>query len=159
MFRPELIHPMIVHFPIVLVICLFALDAYAAARVRTAGADGADGAVGNAAVILAAAAGVFALVAYMFGDQAYDIAVAAGRAPASVLEMHQDLGSTTAFAIAAWAVVRIFLWWRQVRFGSSLRLALAGVDGLLVAAVLVTAFYGGRLVYDYGVAVSIAGGH
>lgn len=155
MLRPEIIHPMIVHFPIVLVICLFALDAYAALRGQPAAANDT---IGNASAILAIAAGVFAIIAYIFGDQAYDIAVSAGRAPADVLEMHQDLGSATAFAIAAWAVIRAVLWWRALRFGNTLRLTAAGIEGLLVVAVIVTAWYGGQLVYDYGVAVSVAMG-
>lgn len=155
MLRPELIHPMIVHFPIVLVICLFVLDAYSALRGRPAAANDA---IGNASAILALAAGFFAVIAYIFGDQAYDAAVSAARAPADVLEMHQDLGSATAFAIAAWAVIRSVLWWRAVRFGRVLRFMSAGIEGFLVAAVIVTAWFGGQLVYDYGVAVSAAMG-
>lgn len=155
MLRPELIHPMIVHFPIVLVICLFVLDTYAASRGQPVAANGP---IGNASVTLAIAAGIFAVIAFVFGDQAYDIAVAAGRAPAGILEMHQDLGTATAFAIGGWAVIRTFLWWRAIPIGRRLRLATASIEGLLVAAVVVTAWYGGQLVYDYGVAVSAAAG-
>ena len=155
MLRLELFHPMIVHFPIVLVICLFVLDAYTALRGRSISADNP---AGVASVVLAIAAGIFAIAAYLFGDEAYEIAVAAGRAPAGILEMHQDLGTFTAFAIAGWAVIRTFLWWRTISIGHGLHLAVAAIEGLLVVAVIVTAWYGGQLVYDYGVAVSVAAG-
>lgn len=155
MLRLETIHPMIVHFPIVLVFCLLALDAYAAWRGKLSSNDSP---IANASVILAVAAGVFAIIAFMFGDQAYDIAISAGRAPRDILEMHQGLGTFTAWAIAAWAVIRIILWWRRFPIGSSLRLAVVGVEALLVILVIATAWYGGQLVYDYGVAVNMAVG-
>jgi uncharacterized membrane protein len=155
MLRLELVHPMIVHFPIVLVVSFFVLDAYSTLRGRSIAANSP---VGIASIVLVIAAGLSAVAAYAFGDEAYEIAEAVGRVPANILETHQDLGTFTALAIAGWAVIRTFLWWRAISFGRGLHFAIVAIEGLLVAAVVATAWYGGQLVYDYGVAVSATAG-
>lgn len=148
--RLELIHPMVVHFPIVLGLGLFAVDGIAALRKWPLSGRGA---VANTSAIVAVAAGIFAVIAFVFGDQAYDIALAAANAPKDALEIHQEIGSITAFALAGWAAARAFLWWRNVKLGAAAGYGIAGIEALLVAAVLVAAWYGGELVYHYGVAV------
>lgn len=151
--RLELIHPMIIHFPIVLAMGLFALDACASMR----DASLARGtAMGVASLTLAVSAGLFAILAYVFGDQAYDIALATGKAPDALLEMHQELGTATAVALVVWATVRAYAWMRGAPLDGGRRLALTAIEGGLVLAVLATAWYGGQLVYDHGVAVIAA---
>lgn len=148
--RLELIHPMVVHFPIVFVISLFVLDGYASLTGRSIAAGSA---FGRASLALACAAGVFAIIAYVFGDQASDIAMASGRAPKDLLAAHEAFGTFASLAIAGWVVVRAGLWWWSVPLGGGARFIVPAVDGLLVLAVVVTAWYGGQLVYDHGVGV------
>ena len=148
--RPELIHPMLVHFPIVLIVCLFVTDLVATGkRVSLAG----RGPVANASTIAAVAAGVLALLTFAFGDMAYDIAMAAANAPGEALEVHEEAGSVTAIAFAAWAAVRAALWWKRIDLGRAGAWAITAIDGLLVGAVALTAWYGGELVYGHGIAV------
>lgn len=149
--RIELIHPMIIHFPIVLLISLVFVDTIFVSRGDRLEAGSA---VGNTSAVLALAAGVSAILAFMFGDQAYDVAVAAAKAPKDMLEIHQELGTFTAFAIAAWAAIRSGLWWKKVALGKGLAFSIVGVEFALTAAILATAWFGGELVYSYGVAVA-----
>ncbi|MCB1744797.1 MAG: hypothetical protein KDK91_30810 [Gammaproteobacteria bacterium] len=146
----EQLHPIAIHFPIVLAFVLLAMDSYAALRGRalTAGTC-----IGDVATTMAGAAAVFALIAFVLGDQAYDIAMAAN-GPVAALETHEGLGSAAAFAILAWGVLRVLARWRALPIsGGRVWLAVA-VDLVLCALVVAAAWYGGRLVYDFGVAVS-----
>jgi uncharacterized membrane protein len=145
---------MIVHFPIVYIISLFLVDGFATLSGRSIAAGTA---LGNASFALASAAGILAVVAYFFGDQAYDIAMASGHAPKELLETHAALGTFTATAFASWAVVRAGLWWWSSALKGAVRFAVPAIDGLLVLSVIVTAYYGGQLVYDHGVGVALTG--
>jgi uncharacterized membrane protein len=149
--RLELIHPMIVHFPIVLVLCLFALDAVATIRCQPILGRGGTA---DASTALAVAAGLTAIAAFEFGDRALDIARSVPNAPMGLLEMHEECGTFTAFAIAAWSLVRAFLWWRRTAPSGGLRTGAIVVEAALAAAILATAWYGGELVYNNGVAVA-----
>ena len=153
--RLELIHPMIVHFPIVLILGLFVFDAVA---IQRGWALTSASSAGRASLTLAVAAGGFAVLAYVFGDQAYDIAVKSGSAPAGLLEQHQEIGTLTVIGIAVWAVVRFFLWWRDVALGRRARVSIVVVDAVLAGGVLLAAYYGGGLVYDHGVGVILSRG-
>lgn len=150
----EQIHPMVVHFPIVFVLSLLAIDLWSAVR----GLDlGRGGGAGNLAAGVAVLAGLAALVAFVFGDQAYDIAVAHGT-PMAPLEAHEGLGTPTAFLILGWGVLRGLIWWLSVPVGAGRRWLAVLVDAVLVGMILTTAWYGGRLVYEFGVAVQPAAG-
>lgn len=152
MLRLEEIHPAIVHFPIVLVLCLFTIDFVAA----TKGQSLARGSrYGDISTVFAVAAALFAALAYFFGDQAYDIAVAAN-APAGPLEVHEELGTITAAAIGLWGLVRLAMWWRNARFATWAPWGVVAVEIVLCLLLFTTAYFGGRLVYDYGVAVSLS---
>ena len=94
--RTELIHPMVVHFPIVLIFCMLAIDALAASmRIPVSG----RGTVAIVSTSVAVAAGVFALLAFAFGDLAYDIAAEMANAPRQALELHEEVD------VACWAEV------------------------------------------------------
>jgi len=150
----EQIHPLAVHFPIVFFLTLACFDLVALAR---GVAIGGRGAAANVSVGLAVLAGLAAIAAYAFGDVALDIAKAAG-APAAPLELHEDLGTSTAALLVAWAVLRSSAWWR--------RTPLSGLRGTVVVVleilgsllVVTTAYFGGRLVYEFGVGVAHAAG-
>jgi len=149
----EHIHPMIVHFPIVLAIVAVLLDLWRIARSRnrpsTGGAD-----VGT---VLLGLAGLSAIFAYVFGDLAYDVAVQKGFSEAQ-LETHEGWGTITTVVLVGVAVLRIAMWRRKLDTkptGAALALALSlGAAGM----VMVTAYFGGHLVYNLGVNVASTAG-
>jgi len=149
------IHPMIVHFPIVFVLMLAAFDLVAMSR----GADlTSRSTTANISASLAVLAGLSAIIAFVFGDIAYDTAVARGF-PEARLEMHEGLGTWTAIVVAVWAVVRIALWWRGRRMMRNFSVGIAGAEVVGACLVLATAYFGGQLVYEFGVNVAHAAGN
>lgn len=143
-------HPMIVHFPIVFLLSLAALDTIA--LTRHAHIDG-RGCVANLSAGLAVLAGAAAAVAYFFGDIALDAAVSKGIAEAR-LETHETLGTTTAILLIIWGLVRAFLWWRKRPLSNGRAWVVALVEVALALLIITTAYYGGQLVYDLGVNVT-----
>ncbi len=84
---------------------------------------------------------------------AYDIAVGKGVAVA-LLEDHEGWGTTTAIAFVAAALVRLFLWRRGLdRKLAGVAVAVAAT-AVVAIMVLVTAYFGGHLVYDLGVNIA-----
>ena len=146
----EHIHPMIVHFPIVLLLLAAALDGLNGLR----GVDFAGTAVLARSARLALYGGAMAAAAAVgFGYVAQGIAIDHGFSDA-LIETHEGLGVTTAVTFAVLALGRA----TAVRAG----FALAGGRGRLVAALtfagvlllLTTAYHGGQLVYGHGVNVA-----
>lgn len=154
MLAVQHIHPILVHFPIVFFLTLAAVDLVAAARGQ---ATAGRGPVGNLSMGLALAAGAFAVAAFFFGDMALEIAEDGGF-HSDIAEMHEGLGETTAAVFAIWALIRLGLWWRDVRLsgGGAFVIPLVEIAGAVL--VIVTAYYGGQLVYDLGVNVAHAAG-
>ncbi|MDQ7250971.1 DUF2231 domain-containing protein [Dongia sedimenti] len=154
MLSVQHIHPVLVHFPIVFFITLAVVDLVAAARGRVITGRGA---LGNLSVGLALAAGAFAVAAYFFGDMALEFAESGGF-HSDIAETHEGLGETVAVAFAIWALIRLGLWWRDLRLAGSGAFVVALVEVAGAALVVVTAYYGGQLVYDLGVNVAHAAG-
>ncbi len=147
----EHIHPMLVHFPIVLALLALAFDAWSLTAGRHAQAPVVQLRTGTVVFALGALA---AIVAFVFGDMAYDIAVEKGVAVA-VLEDHEGWGTTTMIVFVAVAAVRLFLWWRGMdQKPVGVFLAVGGTAAVAVM-VLVTAYFGGHLVYDLGVNIPL----
>lgn len=71
----EQIHPVVVHFPIVFTLTLATFDLIVLLR---SGVIGGRGSVGNVSTGLAICAGIFAAIAFVFGDIALDVALEAG---------------------------------------------------------------------------------
>ena len=142
------IHPMIVHFPIVLIMTAFLFDAARVVRSTPAG----KGRTLDTGTNLAALAGLAAVVAFVFGDLAYDIAIDKGFTEAQ-LEGHEGWGTTTTIVLAIIAVVRLVMWMRGMNKGSMGRLFAAATTAAGSIMVIVTAFFGGQLVYELGVNV------
>ncbi len=154
MLAAQHIHPVLVHFPIVFMITLAVFDLIAG--LRGAEITGRT-ASGNASAGLALLAGLSAIVTFYFGGVALDIAEAGGF-HSDIAEMHEGLGEFTALAFAVWAAIRIFLWFRDIRFSSPMVLAVPVIELAGAALVIATAYFGGQLVYDLGVNVAhIAG--
>jgi uncharacterized membrane protein len=146
------IHPMLVHFPIVLIFLLAGFDVVAtflgySVSGRTA--------AGNLSTGLAVLAGLSAVAAYYFGGLALDFAEAGGFS-SEVAEIHEGLGEMVALAFAVWALIRAFLWFRDVRMvrPAAFVLPLVAVAGAVLVSM--TASYGGRLVFELGVNVAKA---
>ena len=156
MLAIQYIHPIVVHFPIVLIILLAGFDLIAA--LRGAAISGRTTA-GHIAASFAVLAGLSALTAAFFGDIALEHAEAGGFS-SGIAEIHEHFGEIAAVALAGWALIRVFFWWRDIRLsgGGALVTALISIAG--AALVTTTAYYGGQLVYDLGVNVlkTTAGG-
>ncbi|AZO41811.1 MULTISPECIES: DUF2231 domain-containing protein [Mesorhizobium] len=145
------IHPMLVHFPIVLIYTLAAIDLVALARgnavTRRSGA-------GTISTFVALAAGAFAIGTWFYGGLALDHAEAAGFS-SDIAEIHESLGGITAFAFLIWGGVRLALWVRNRELGP-VAIAVPVIEIAGAVLVTTTAYYGGLLVYDLGVNVSRA---
>jgi uncharacterized membrane protein len=154
MIAPEHIHPLIVHFPIVLIVLLAAFDCIASARgISVTGRTPA----GNASTAFAVLAGLAALTAFYFGGVALTIAESGGF-HSDVAEIHESLGELTAIILACWAIVRAFLWFRDVRIASPMAFSVPALELVGLGLVTATAYYGGQLVYGLGVNVAMAAG-
>jgi len=149
MLPVQLIHPVIVHFPIVFMITLAAFDLVA--TLRGAAVTGKT-ASGNASAGLALLAGLSAITAFHFGGVALDFAEAGGFHN-EIAEIHESLGEFTAAAFAIWAAVRALLWLRDFRPAGLLAMAIPVIEIAGAALVIATAYFGGQLVYDLGVNV------
>jgi uncharacterized membrane protein len=147
----EHIHPMVVHFPIVFAVTLAGFDLVAAFLGRDTGGRGP---VGNVSAGLAVLAALAAMAASTFGDMALEIALAKG-GPADALEFHDMLGTISATLLSVWGALRVLAWWRRIPLAGARAWGAAFVETAIVAVVLVTAFYGGNLVYGHGVAVAM----
>jgi uncharacterized membrane protein len=143
------IHPMLVHFPIVLFLVAIAVQLLALARGGDLSERACLPSIGLVALILAALA---ALAAAVFGDIALDHAIELGFLK-DPLETHQELGLTTTCIFVALAVVQGLARWRRIslRAARGWSLALVGVVGCVI--LLLTAYHGGNLVYKIGVNV------
>ena len=145
----EHIHPMVVHFPIVLALLALAFDLWWLVRRRATATPLIQLRTGTVVLALGAVA---AVVAFMFGDMAYDIALTRGVGEAT-LETHEGWGTMTMLVFAASALVRLFLWWRRMdETPAGIASAIAS-SAVVSAMVVTTAYFGGHLVYDLGINV------
>ncbi len=144
------IHPMLVHFPIVLILLLTAFDVFATLRGRSVTRRTV---AGNISTSFAVLTGLFAIATYIFGGMALTIAESGGF-HSDVAEIHESLGEMVAILTGVYALLRSGLWIKDVRIDgiASYVFPVAGLAGS--ALVAVTAFYGGQLVYDLGVNVA-----
>lgn len=150
MFSAAHIHPMLVHFPIVFALTLAVFDIVA----TTAGKPVTGrSAVGNASTALAVLAALGALASFAFGDMALEIAESTGWS-SETAEIHEHLGMATTAILVIWALARVFAWLRNVRLPGWARTLVPVVELGGAAAVLVTAYFGGQLVYNLGVNVA-----
>jgi uncharacterized membrane protein len=144
------IHPMLVHFPIVLIFLLAAFDIVATLGGRSISGRGV---AGNFSTGIAIATAAFAVLTFIFGGMALDVAEAGGF-HSDVAEIHEGLGEMVAIAASIYALLRAGLWLKDVRISgvASLIFPVAAVAGSVLVAV--TAYYGGQLVYELGVNVT-----
>lgn len=143
------IHPMLVHFPIVLYLLTVALQTWVLVR----GGDlAANTCLANEALATLVLAAVSAGVAAFFGDIAFDHAVAIGF-PEAPLNVHANLGITTMSFMIVLAVVHIAARWQHWSLAGARGWLMWGVALVGVVLLIVTAYHGGNLVYRLGVNV------
>lgn len=135
------IHPIVVHFPIALLCASVAFDALAS-RWPTGGLRETS--------LYTLLAGVMAAgLAVVTGGMEEDLAKRAG-APESVLELHESLGQVTLVLFVALLGLRLAMqlgWLKEIR---ALSLGLSAI-GIVILAL--TGYWGGDLVYTYGIGV------
>jgi uncharacterized membrane protein len=144
------IHPMLVHFPIVLWICAEVI----AVTILLHGGDLSAREHWSLTAFYALLAGtLFGGLAAFFGDIAFDHAMAAGF-PAHPLEIHQAFALTTLSIFALHAFLRLLAIWRRYPLTGP-RGWLAELPGLIgIVLLMFTAYFGGELVYHFGVNVA-----
>jgi len=144
------VHPMIVHFPIVLVFLVagFEIVATALGRNVTGRTSGGNFAVG----LLLVAAGA-AIAAFYFGDLALSFAERSGF-ESDVAETHEALGRIVAIALPAWAAIRAIMWWRNATLSRPVDYLVPLVSIAGAGLITWTAYFGGQLVFDLGVNVA-----
>lgn len=143
--RIELLHPMLVHFPIALLLAGtgMRLAAYwmRASRWFTH--------LRFAAWAMLLLGAVFAVLAIIGGELAADVVEKSLCVPA-VLELHETLAFSAALCFVA-AMSADFYWsWKQTRFFGVFSAIFYGAAVVLLAA---TGYFGASLVYEQGAAV------
>ncbi len=144
------IHPMLVHFPIVLWICAGTISVAVLIRGGDMSARLRWPMVASYSLL---AGSVIAIVAAVFGDIASDKAVATGF-PIGPIETHEVAAVTTIIIFKLHLLIRWLAIWRKYPL-RGVRGWLAELPGLVgIAGLLTTAYLGGQLVYHMGVNVT-----
>jgi len=152
MFSIALIHPMLVHFPIVFLITAVALDIILLFTGKDlAGRRGLPLVSLSALLLGTLSAGLAAI----FGDIALDKAVSLGF-PSAPLETHETFALITIAVFSLYCLLRLLVLWRgnPLRGGIAWISALPGMAGVVL--LIITAYHGGELVYHFGVNVAPA---
>ncbi|HUL41535.1 MAG TPA: DUF2231 domain-containing protein [Burkholderiales bacterium] len=144
------VHPILVHFPIVLFIVAVVLDIFNLSH-------RGDLSEGQCLPLLALGAlflgSLFAVAAAMFGDIALDKAVELGF-PRAPLEQHEEFGLATMWIFIGLTAVRAVAWWRRFSLNGWPSWVLCGLGVAGVAVLITAAYFGGELVYKIGVNVA-----
>ncbi len=145
------IHPMLVHFPIVLWICAEAI----AVIILISGGDLSARNHWPLTAFYALLAGTASgILAAFFGDTAKDHAIAAGF-PAHPIVIHEIFAITTIVVFGLHLVSRLLSIWRRYTLTGK-RGWIAEIPGLIgIVLLITTAYFGGELVYRLGVNVAV----
>lgn len=150
MISIELIHPMLVHFPIVFLITAVVLDIIVLLTKRDLSDRQGLPLIALSALLLGI---LSAGLAAIFGDMALDKAVAKGFA-LEPLENHETMGLITIAVFSVYCLLRLLALWRKYRLAGGrgwIAVSLGIAGGVLL---IITAYYGGELVYHLGVNVA-----
>jgi len=152
MISIALVHPMLVHFPIVLLIIAFAMDVIVLLTKRDLTSRQCLSMIALSALLLGTLSAGFAAV---FGDIALDKAISLGF-PSGPLETHETLALITITVFSLLFLLRLIAVWRKHPLRGS-----AGWISLLpelvgIVLLIFTAYFGGELVYHFGVNVAVA---
>ena len=153
------IHPMLLHFPIALILLPASFDLVATQRGQS---ETGRTTIGTLSILPVVAIAVFAAATFHFGDLALTIAEECGFSSA-IAETHESLGEMVMISTVIYALLRVALWWRDVRVKGALTAVFplaaiaASVLVTATATATATAYYGGQLVYDLGVNLAAVG--
>jgi uncharacterized membrane protein len=152
MISIALVHPMLVHFPIVLLITACAMDIIVLSIKRDLTSRECLSMISISALLLGTLSAGFAAV---FGDIALDKAIFLGF-PRGPLETHETLALITIAVFSVHCLLRLLAFWRRIPLRGRIGWvsALPGMVGVVL--LIFTAYYGGELVYHYGVNVATA---
>jgi uncharacterized membrane protein len=152
MISIALVHPMLVHFPIVLLITACAMDIIVLAIKRDLTSRQCLSMIALSALLLGTLSAGFAAI---FGDIALDRAISLGF-PSGPLETHETLALITIAVFSVHCLLRLLALWRRVPLRGYIGwvAALPGLVGVFL--LIFTAYYGGELVYHFGVNVAAA---
>lgn len=150
MISIALIHPMLVHFPIVLLITATAIDITALSLKKDLTGRQCLSMMALTALLLGTLA---AGIAAIFGDIALDKTISLGF-PSDPLETHETLALITIAVFSFHCLLRLLAVWRRypLRGLSGWVSTLPGLAGVVL--LIITAYYGGELVYHFGVNVA-----
>lgn len=151
---PHIIHPIIVHFPIVLVIALVVTDHVA---LFTGTNFVGRSCLANLSVLLALLLGAFTFIAFISGGMSFAAAQQTGVSEV-VMGVHRDMGRIFTTLAVFWAFMRGGLWWWRIEPNHLWRILIVAFELGLIVMVVLTAFYGMDLVYGYGIAVKLQAG-
>lgn len=144
------IHPILVHFPIVLWVCAEVIAVIVLMRGGDMSARQQWPMVASYSLL---AGSVIAVAAAVFGDIAMDKAVAIGF-PIGPIETHEVTAVTTIIIFTLHLFIRWLAIWRKYPL-NGVRGWLAELPGLVgIVGLLTTGYLGGRLVYHLGVNVT-----
>ena len=152
MISIAIIHPMLVHFPIVFLITAVAADIILLLTKKDLADRQCLPMIGLSALLLGT---LSAGLAAIFGDIALDQAVSLGF-PTGPLETHETLALITIAVFSIHCLLRLLALWRRhpLRGFIGWISALPGMVGVVL--LIFTAYYGGELVYHFGVNVTAA---
>ena len=142
------LHPLVIHFPIVLLITAALIDLLDTVLARPAW-------LGSAATSLYVAGAAATVAAYLTGVQAGSTVFLPGMAHA-VIDDHRSWALVTTWYFAATAVIRVAARHASVPRARSLRVLLLAVGLIGVLFLQQTAERGARLVFEHGVGVIAA---
>ncbi len=143
----NLIHPIIVHFPIVLAIALVVTDH---AALFTGTKFGGRSCLANLSVLLALLLGAFTFFAFVSGGLSFAGAQQTGIS-AEIMGVHRDMGRIFATLAVFWAFLRGGLWWWRVEPNHLWRILFVAFELGLIVMVVLTALYGMDLVNGHGI--------
>lgn len=150
MISIALIHPMLVHFPIVFLITAVAMDIIVLSTEKDLASRNGLPLIALSAFLLGTlSAGVTAI----FGDIAFDQAVSLGFPP-DPIETHETLALITIAVFSLYCLLRLLALWRRhpLQGISGWVSAMPGMAGVVL--LIITAYHGGELVYHLGVNVA-----
>ena len=144
------LHPLVVHFPIALLVTALFFDLSALISRRRRWLD-------HGAALLYCLAAIGAISAWFSGLKAADAMWSMPGAAQAALSEHQDLGLYTLAAIVGLTAFRLFVAWlsrkdQRTQLGLFRMAAIVGAFAVVVLAGL-TADHGGALVYQHGMGV------
>jgi uncharacterized membrane protein len=152
MISIALIHPMLVHFPIVLLITTVVMDIIGLLIKKDLAERQCLPLIALSALLLGT---LSAGIAAIFGDIAFDKAISLGF-PSGPLDTHETLALITITVFSIQCLLRLLAVWRKYHLLGFIGWisALPGMVGVVL--LIVAAYFGGELVYHFGVNVAAA---